>query len=342
MQNLVPSPLPIPDFTPVPRKYRFDGWTAERQRAFIAALADTGSVRAACKRINMASVGAYQLRRAPGAESFAEAWEAALAHGVQNLADIAFERAMEGVPVPIFYKGEQCGEKRWYNDRLIMFILRHYLPNRFGKASLAAGTRSPDTVAGKAAENCPVCRERADARSIEQPRTPEEAKEEEDWLNEVFKRYLAKVRAERWYRLTGRVVAADFTLRQLTHIELILDCGGLGMRLIDRLTTREDPGVSGPVQIFASPLSYKLDTFRRAVWEESGEPERPALTFSDVEPDNSVSGSEASEERHKARLAAEQRIAEAQREWEAAAREDSWAEWKAQRDAPDGAGTGYA
>lgn len=334
MQNLVPGPLPIPDFTPVSRKYRFDGWTDERQRAFIAALADTGSVRAACKRINMASVGAYQLRRAPGAESFAEAWEAALAHGVQNLADIAFERAREGVPVPIFYKGEQCGEKRWYNDRLIMFILRHYMPGKFGKA-LLAGTRNPDLTPVKAAENCPVCRERAEARPKDQPRTAEEAKEEEEWLNEIFKRYLAKVRSERWYRLTGRVVAADFTLRQLTHIELILDCGGLGMRLIDRLTTREDPGMSGPVEIFASPLSYKLDTFRRAVWEENGEPERPALIFSDVVPDCSVSGSEASEERHKARLAAEQRIAEAQREWEAAAREDSWAEWKAQRSAPD-------
>jgi hypothetical protein len=46
MRNLVPGPLPIPDFAPVPRKYRFDGWTAERQRAFIAALAETGSVRA--------------------------------------------------------------------------------------------------------------------------------------------------------------------------------------------------------------------------------------------------------------------------------------------------------
>ena len=34
------------DFTPVPRKTkRSDGWTAERQRAFIAALSATGSKR---------------------------------------------------------------------------------------------------------------------------------------------------------------------------------------------------------------------------------------------------------------------------------------------------------
>jgi len=42
---------PVPEFTPVPRKYRHDGWTTGwdwksrgRQKAFIEALADTGSV----------------------------------------------------------------------------------------------------------------------------------------------------------------------------------------------------------------------------------------------------------------------------------------------------------
>lgn len=35
---------PLPEFTPVPRKPRHDGWTPERQKAFIEALADTGSV----------------------------------------------------------------------------------------------------------------------------------------------------------------------------------------------------------------------------------------------------------------------------------------------------------
>lgn len=39
MQNLIPVPRAarpaLPDFAPVPRKYRHDGWTPERQRAFI-------------------------------------------------------------------------------------------------------------------------------------------------------------------------------------------------------------------------------------------------------------------------------------------------------------------
>lgn len=40
----------LPAFTPVPRQYqRHDGWTPERQRSFIEALADLGSVEAASR-----------------------------------------------------------------------------------------------------------------------------------------------------------------------------------------------------------------------------------------------------------------------------------------------------
>ena len=42
--------LALPAFEPVPRKTRrHDGWTPERQKAFIAALADTGSVKRAAR-----------------------------------------------------------------------------------------------------------------------------------------------------------------------------------------------------------------------------------------------------------------------------------------------------
>src|SRR5205085_11374170 len=45
---------PVPEFAPVPRKYRHDGWTPERQKAFIEALADCGSVTRAAAMVNMA------------------------------------------------------------------------------------------------------------------------------------------------------------------------------------------------------------------------------------------------------------------------------------------------
>lgn len=134
----------VPDFTPVPRKCeRHDGWTAERQRGFIAALAELGSVSGACRRVAMASYGAYALRRAEGAESFRRAWKQALDMGAQRLADIAMERAIEGVSVPIMYHGEQVAERRHYNDRLLTFMLRHHQPETYGdNGALRPGRRS--------------------------------------------------------------------------------------------------------------------------------------------------------------------------------------------------------
>ena len=58
----------LPAFTPVPRLAdRSNGWKPEVQRAFIEALAETGSVKAACRRVGRADHGAYALRRHPEA-----------------------------------------------------------------------------------------------------------------------------------------------------------------------------------------------------------------------------------------------------------------------------------
>jgi hypothetical protein len=126
------APGSLPEFTPVPRqKIRHDGWTPERQRGFIEALADTGSVRHAAHRVNMTPEGAYQLRRHPEAESFRAAWEAALALGVQQLEDIAMERALHGTEVPVYSYGKLIGSRVVHNDRLMMFMLRNRAPTRF-------------------------------------------------------------------------------------------------------------------------------------------------------------------------------------------------------------------
>src|SRR5688500_13122689 len=104
MKNRTPVPrasrAALPDFAPVPRKPRHDGWTPERQKAFVEALADTGSVSRAAAMVNMSPEGAYYLRRQPGADGFRRAWEAALDYGVARMKDIAFERAVEGTLVP--------------------------------------------------------------------------------------------------------------------------------------------------------------------------------------------------------------------------------------------------
>jgi len=66
-------------FTPVPRKFRRSGgWTPERQRGFILALAEGLSPERAAQAQGLTGNGAYQLRRAAGGESFAAAWDAAV------------------------------------------------------------------------------------------------------------------------------------------------------------------------------------------------------------------------------------------------------------------------
>ncbi len=128
----------IPAFESVPVKFRHDGWTPARQKAFIGALADTGSVSRAARYVNMSPEGAYYLRRRAGAESFRRAWEAALDLGVQRLKDIAFERAIDGQLSPVFVAGKLKGFRRIRNDRLLMFCLRMNARDERGKRLAAS------------------------------------------------------------------------------------------------------------------------------------------------------------------------------------------------------------
>ena len=90
-------------FDPVPRRAHVNNWTAEHQRAFIAALAITGSPRQAARAIGRAAFGAEQLRTARNGKSFAAAWESALeiardrefARIQGNLSDLAAKRDAE-------------------------------------------------------------------------------------------------------------------------------------------------------------------------------------------------------------------------------------------------------
>lgn len=128
-----PSTSVVPNFTPVPReKPRIDGWTAEKQRDFIAYLTETGSVDMACQAVGMSTNGAYALRRANGAEEFRAAWIAALDHGISRVEDIAMHRALYGTETPVYSYGKLIGTRTVYNDRLLMFMLRNRCPDRFG------------------------------------------------------------------------------------------------------------------------------------------------------------------------------------------------------------------
>jgi hypothetical protein len=121
------------DFTPVPVRRRHDGWTPERQAQFLEALAQCGCVDEACARVGMGRSSAYELRARMDAESFRAGWSAALDHGIGRIEDAAFSRAINGVTRPVFYKGEKIGEKTYYDERLVMFLLRYRDPARYGR-----------------------------------------------------------------------------------------------------------------------------------------------------------------------------------------------------------------
>ena len=133
---------PLITFEPVPVRPRHDGWTAERQIAFIEKLADTNSITAACKHVGMSRESVRKLRRRPGARAFRDACDAALDCGYADVEEAAAERSKNGVPRPIFYKGEQVGEWRQFDERLTMFLLRFRRRHRFG-AGVDAPTYPP-------------------------------------------------------------------------------------------------------------------------------------------------------------------------------------------------------
>ena len=125
------QPKQLIPFTPTAATTRHDGWTAQKQIAFIEALAETACVEHACRRVGMSDSSAYRLRlRHP---AFEAAWNAALDHGLARLEQAVLARSLRGVARPIFYKGEQVGEWRHYDERLAMFLLRGRRPQRYGR-----------------------------------------------------------------------------------------------------------------------------------------------------------------------------------------------------------------
>jgi hypothetical protein len=305
------------EFTPVPRQQRrHDGWTPERQRLFIAALAETGSVTAAAQAVNMGFTTAYRLYHHPDGASLRAAWDHAISLGVQRLHDVAIERAINGVAVPVFYRGEQVSERRTYNENLLVHMLRFH---NGGYAASPVGRRSRAAIERAAAENCPVCRDRREAE--EKAATAEEALA---FAAELLERYLIKVEAERRHRLAGEIVAADFMLRQLTWIEYVLDALGEGERV---LTWWREHGTEPMARPEPSPIAALLADLRVEAWAEAGDPPRPAPVLLDGP--RGVKGGPTIMERHAAQKEACQRIAAAQAMWEAAAREDTWATWRA-------------
>ena len=100
-----------------------DSWTPQRQIEFLTALASSHSVSEAARAVGMSRQSAYRLRAKLKGEPFDLAWGAALRCRFDALAEAAMERALHGVEVPHFYKGELIHTSRKFDERLTVALL---------------------------------------------------------------------------------------------------------------------------------------------------------------------------------------------------------------------------
>lgn len=116
------------DFAPAPSAARHDGWSPERQRRFVIALRAFGNVATAARAVSASATGAYRLRKRPGAEGFAAAWDNALDAARFEQFERLMERARNPKITPLTRNGR-------------FHALRTGHDNAAGLAALALGDK---------------------------------------------------------------------------------------------------------------------------------------------------------------------------------------------------------
>ena len=100
-----------------------------RQAAFLAAFRITACLSTAAQSARIGRRRHYHwLEQDP---DYRLAFEQAKLEVVGELEDEAVRRACEGWLKPVFYQGRQCGTVRRYSDKLLMFLLKGWRPERY-------------------------------------------------------------------------------------------------------------------------------------------------------------------------------------------------------------------
>ena len=179
---------PLANYTPVTLRARRDGWTADRQRQFLTALAETGCISDACKAAGVSPRSAHRLRARPDATAFARAWDEALLMSVPRLVALAFERATHGAIRELWKDGVLIGESRQPSDKLLMFLLQHLRAGWFGAKRIGGGSLMLDADRRYAAAVADLADNEAPADPLlmrnyeaEPPAEPLEPIDDEDW-----------------------------------------------------------------------------------------------------------------------------------------------------------------
>lgn len=102
---------------------RADGWTGERQRRFLEAIAEGSTVEQACRLVRLSPASAYAFRRRARGQAFALGWSAANLLAREHWADALYSRATEGQTVEVTRADGSTVTRHYYDNRLAMSIL---------------------------------------------------------------------------------------------------------------------------------------------------------------------------------------------------------------------------
>jgi hypothetical protein len=125
----------VPDipFALVPVRPRRTGWTAQKQRRFIQVLAECGIARHAAAAAGMNERSAHRLALREDAESFADAWDAALQIAARRGASLLFEYGLEGISETVWRDGKIVYQRRRPSEKALFFLLSRLDPVRFAR-----------------------------------------------------------------------------------------------------------------------------------------------------------------------------------------------------------------
>jgi hypothetical protein len=119
----------------VPDAQRYDGWTPEKQKRFLTALARGHNVTKACAIVGMSRQTAYALRDSARGAAFALGWKAAQLRSRDSLADELMDRAFNGVRESVTGDDGRITTRHRHDNQLAWKML-----NRLDKRADAACT----------------------------------------------------------------------------------------------------------------------------------------------------------------------------------------------------------
>lgn len=123
---------PALEFEPVMLRGGRNMVTPMKQRVFIRVLAETGRICLAAKAAGNTPGSFYYLRNHAAGESFGAAWDRARDFGTGRVLDILLDHAINGVPEYIYKDGVLVAERRRFNHHLMMWLVAHNSPEKFG------------------------------------------------------------------------------------------------------------------------------------------------------------------------------------------------------------------